>query len=105
MDLAAVQLTGRLGPGVRWNGAGTELRDRVFHLRADASALRPDHDLDAYRASGGRTTEERFAVELLGQLDAETDPGKRVVIERALHYGLDAFRLREVSPVSDEVSA
>ena len=105
MDLVAVRLTGRLGPGVRWSGAGAELREHVFHARTDASAVRPEYDLEGYRTSGGRTTEERFAVELLGQLDAETDPGKRVVIERALHYGLDAFRLREVSPASDEVSA
>ena len=104
-DLAAVQLTGRLGAGVRWTGPGAELRERVFHVRADASAVRPDHDLSAYRASAGRTTEERFAMELLGQMDAETDPTKRAMLERALEYGLDAFRLREVVPAVDEVSA
>jgi hypothetical protein len=105
MDFAAVRLAGRLGPGVRWSGPGAELRARVFHARTDASAVRPDHDLAAYRASGGLTTEERFALELITRLDAETDPGKRAVIEQALHYGLDAFRLREVTPAFDEVSA
>lgn len=105
MDFAAICLIGRLGPGVRWSGPGADLRDRVFHARVDAGAVRPDHDLTAYRASAGRTTEERFALELIGQLDAETDPEKRRVIEQALHYGLDAFRLREVLPAFDEVSA
>jgi hypothetical protein len=105
MDFAAISLTGRLGPGVRWSGVGGELLQRVFHVRTDARGVRPDHDLAGYRASGGRTTEERFAIELLTQLDAETDPAKRAVIEQALYYGLDAFRLREVSPAYDEVSA
>ena len=105
MDFAAVHLTGRLGAGVHWNGAGSELRDRVFHARVDAGALRPDYDLAALKASGGRTTEERFALEMIARLEAETDPAQRAVIERALFYGLDAFRLREVTPVSGEVSA
>ena len=64
----------------------------------------PDYDLAAYRAGEGRTTEERFAKELLAQLDAETDPQARAVVERALHYGLDAFKLRDVTPAVDEVA-
>ena len=100
LDLARVTLAGRLPAGVRWTGPGPELRGRVFHLRTDASAVRTDIDLAAYRATEGRTTEERFARELLAQLDAETDPAARDRLERALQYGLDAFRLREVVPAS-----
>ncbi len=104
MDFVAVKLVGRFGPGVRWSGAGGELTSRVFHLRTDLTDVRPDHDLAAYRTGDGKTTEERFARELLAQLDAETDPAQRAVIERALAYGLDAFRLREVLPAPEEVS-
>jgi DNA repair protein SbcD/Mre11 len=104
LDLVAVRLTGRLGAGIRWSAPGTELRDRAFHLRFDRSGLRPDYDLAAYRAREPKTTEERFAAELLAQIEAETDPAKRAVLERALFHGLDAFKLREVSPAWEEVA-
>jgi DNA repair exonuclease SbcCD nuclease subunit len=102
-DLVTVRLIGRLAPGVRWSSPGTELRAHVFHLRADTSGLRADYELERYRGGEGRTTEERFARDLLAQLDLETDPERRLVLERAIQYGLDAFRLREVTPAFDEV--
>jgi hypothetical protein len=103
-DLVSVRLLGRLAPGVRWTGPGTDLRAHVFHLRADSSEVRPDYNLASYRGSEGRTTEERFARDLVAQIDLETDPERRRVLERALNYGLDAFRLREVAPAFDEVA-
>ncbi len=103
-DLATVRLFGRLPAGVRWSGPGSELRAHVFHLRADTAGVRPDYDLAAYRGAEARTTEERFARELLAKLDAETDPARKAVLEQALHYGLDAFKLREVAPAFDEVA-
>ncbi len=103
-DLATVRLSGRLGAGVRWTAAGPELRTRVFHLRVDAGGVRPDYDLSGYRAGEGRTTEERFARELLRQLDEASEPDDKAALERALYYGLDAFKLREVAPLSDEVA-
>lgn len=103
-DLGVVHLAGRLGAGVRWSGPGTTLRERAFHLRFDRSGLRPDYDLAAYRAREPKTTEDRFAVELLAQIDAETDAARRAVLERALFHGLDAFKLREVSQAWDEVA-
>jgi len=104
LDLAAVRLSGRLGPGERWTGAGPELRARVFHLRVDAGAVRPDYDLAAYRANEGRTTEERFARELLRRIDETSAPDERAALEQALYYGLDAFKLREVVPAAGEVA-
>ena len=103
-DFATARLSGRLPLGVRWSGPGTELRAHVFHMRADTTNVRADHDLAAYRSGEGKTTEERFARELVAKLDAETDPAARLVIERALYYGLDAFKLREVAPAFDEVA-
>lgn len=103
LDLATVKLTGRLAAGVRWTAPGSELRQRAFHLKFDTRALKPDHDLAAYRGGEGKTTEERFARELLSQIDAENDPDQKAALERALYYGLDAFTLREVTPVWDEV--
>ena len=103
-DLVNVTLAGRLPPGVRWAGPSADVRGRVFHLRVNAAEVRPDYDLDAYRAAEGKTTEERFAQELLRQLDAEADPGRRALVEHALVHGLDAFRLREVAPRWDEVT-
>ena len=60
---------------------------------------------DALRAQSDETTEGRFAHVLLERLDHETDPEARATIERALYYGLDAFRLREVAPAWEEIGA
>jgi DNA repair exonuclease SbcCD nuclease subunit len=101
-DFARLTLTGRLSPGVRWTSPGAEVLARAFHVRWDRGDVRPDYDLDALRAGDGRTTEQRFARELLSRIDAEADPGQRAVLERALYYGLDAFRVREVVPQWEE---
>jgi hypothetical protein len=102
-DIVTVRLSGRLARGVRFSGPGPELKARAFYLRFDLKRLKPDYDLEAYRAGDPGTTEERFARELLVQLDRETDPERRAVIESALYYGLDAFRLREVVPAYEEL--
>jgi len=103
-DFTRLTLIGRLLPGVRWTSPGGDVFARAFHVRWDRGAVRPDHDLDALRKSDGRTTEERFALDLLKQMEAETDPEQRVALERALYYGLDAFRVREVMPQWEEVA-
>ena len=102
-DIVTVRLSGRLARGVRLAGPGADLRARAFHLAFDLRRLRPDYDLDAYRAKEPATTEERFARTLLDQCDRESDPSRRAVIESALYYGLDAFRLREVVPAYEEL--
>lgn len=98
LDIVTVDMGGRLTRGVHWTAPGPELRRRVFHLRVTQRGVRPDYDLDALRASTGGSTEERFARTLLQQLDATTDATERAEIEGALYYGLDAFRLHEVTP-------
>jgi len=103
-DLVRVRLFGRLPAGVHWSAPGADVLARAFHVRWEQGEVRPDHDLDALRAGSGRTTEERFALDLLARMEAEKDPEKRAVLERALYYGLDAFRLREVSPRWEEVA-
>ena len=102
-DIVTVRLSGRLARGVRYAGVSPELRSRVFHLRLDLGRVRPDYDLASFRGGEGGTTEDRFARDLLEQLDRETDPLQRALIESALYYGLDAFRLREVIPAYEEL--
>jgi hypothetical protein len=102
LDLVSVRLSGRLGAGVRWTAPGSDLRDRAFHLRFDRGGLRPDYDLGAYRSREPKTTEDRFARELLAQIDAESDAARRAMLERALYHGLDAFKLRDVTPAWEE---
>ncbi len=102
-DLATVRLRGRLVKGVRYAGAGADLASRAFYLRVDLRNVRPDYDLDMYRRADASTTEERFAKALLERLDAEKNPRERAILESALYYGLDAFRLREVVPVYEEM--
>ncbi len=105
MDLAVAALHGRITRGVRWSGPSSELARRLFALRVDLSDVRPDYDLEGLRHSGGGSTEERFARAMIGALDAAADPAERAEIERALYYGLDAFRLHEVTPAYEEVAA
>ena len=102
-DIASVRIKGRLVKGVRYSGPGPELRTRAFHLRVDLRGARPDYDLEAFMMRGPRTTEERFACALLEKLVEEKDPARRAVLESAIYYGLDAFRLREVSPAYEEI--
>jgi hypothetical protein len=102
-DIATLRLAGRMAPGVRYGGPGPDIASRVFHLRVDMRGVRPDYDLETYRAAEASTTEERFAQALLEKLDATKDPEQRAIIEGALYYGLDAFRLREVVPAYEEI--
>jgi len=104
-DIVRVKLTGRIVRGVRYEAAGPEVATQVFALRLDLRELRPDYDLEGIRAREASTTEDRFAHALLAELDAEQDPAKRSRILGALYYGLDAFRLREVAPAWEEMSA
>ena len=104
-DIVTARLTGRLPRGVRYTAPGGQLKARVFHLRIDLRAVRPDYDIESYRRADPTTTEERFAATLIARLDSETDPAKRALIESALYYGLDAFRLREVVPCYEELGS
>jgi hypothetical protein len=103
-DIVTVRLTGRLAKGVRLASV-SDLGQRVYHLRLDTRKVRPDYDLDAYRRQEPTTTEERFARTLLEQLDSESDPIQRALIESALYYGLDAFRLKEVTPAYEDLES
>ncbi len=102
-DLATVRLKGRLVNGVRYSGPSSELRSRLFFLRVDLRGVRPDYDLEAYMMRGPRTTEERFACALLEKLVEEKEPARRALLESAIYYGLDAFRLRQVVPSYEEM--
>jgi hypothetical protein len=103
-DIVTVRLRGRLVKGVRYGGPGEEVRRRAFHVRLDASAVRPDYDLEAFRTGEAGTTEERFARALLDRIGAEQDAERRALLASALYYGLDAFRLREVVPAYEEIA-
>lgn len=103
-DIVTVRLSGRLARGVRYTAPGPKLLPRAFHVRLDSRAVRPDYDLEAYRRPDPTTTEERFAATLLAKLEAEPDPAQRALLESALYYGLDAFRLREIVPSYEDLA-
>jgi exonuclease SbcD len=102
-DIVTVRLRGRLAKGVRYGAPGPELRARAFYVRVNLSDVRPDYDLELYRTDSSAATETRFACAMLAKIDAEKDPRERAVLESALYYGLDAFRLGEVMPVYEEL--
>ena len=105
-DIVTVRLTGRLARGVRYAAPGRRTWRRASSTCGSTAARcartttsrrcrlrRPHHRGDASRAP---CCEER---------DRETDPVQRALIESALYYGLDAFRLREVVPAWEELEA
>ena len=103
-DIATVRVRGRIARGVRWSPESAEIDPSPFCLRLEAGAVRPDHDLDGYRREAPRTSEDRFARALLERLDAATHPEERALVESALYYGLDAFRLGEVAPRYEDLA-
>ncbi len=104
-DLVRARLTGRIVRGVRYDAPGGEVVARVFALRLGLAGVRPDYDLATLREREPSTTEDRFAHALLAELDAETDPERRARVLSALYYGLDAFRLRQVTPGYESLAA
>jgi hypothetical protein len=97
-DLVLCRLVGQPLPGVDVVPSAEDFVGRAWFLHLDGSALRPGYDLDAYRTADAQTTEERFAQSLLSEIDVETDPDRRAVLEAALYYGLDALRQGQVAP-------
>jgi DNA repair exonuclease SbcCD nuclease subunit len=101
-DIVCFRLTGRVSPGVDLRVPEGYLSDRFFHTAVDVSRLRPAYDLDRYRREEMRTTEARFAREMLRRMESASDPAERRLIENALYYGLDALIQKEVLPRYEE---
>ena len=97
-DLVHIRLTGRIAPGIDPRIPEGLFEDRYFHVSFDLSLLKPDYNLDRYRDERLKTTEARFAREMLSRIDAEPDATARKVLENALYYGLDALVQRQVAP-------
>jgi len=97
-DLVYVRLIGRVAPGIDIQVPENALADRFFHAAVDPSRLRPAYDIERYRREELRTTEARFAREMLRRIDESSDPRTRRLLENALFYGLDALIQKEVSP-------
>ena len=97
-DLIHIRLMGRIAPGIDPNIPEALFEDRFFHVAIEASMVKPDYNLDRYREDRLKTTEARFAREMLSRIDAEPDLARRRLLENALYYGLDALIQKEVTP-------
>lgn len=97
-DLVHIRLVGRIAPGIDPNMPEGLFEDRFFHVSIDVTMVKPDYDLERYREDRLKTTEARFAREMLKRIDAEPDPARRRLLENALYYGLDALIQKEVMP-------
>ncbi len=101
-DIVCLRLSGRAAPGIDLRLPDGFLADRYFHAVLDFSRLRPAYDLERYRNEELRTTEARFAREMLKRIDAAEGPASRRLLENALYYGLDALIQKEVVPRYEE---
>ncbi len=97
-DMVHVRLSGSAAAGIDARIPAGFLGDRFFHISFDVTGLRPGYDLQQYRDTRLRTTEARFARELLGRIETESDPARRRLLENALYYGLDALVQGSVEP-------
>lgn len=97
-DLIHIRLIGRIAPGIDPDVPEGVFEDRFFHVSIDSSMVKPDYNLERYREERLKTTEARFAREMLSRIDAESDPTRRRLLENALYYGLDALIQKEVTP-------
>ena len=101
-DLVVLRLTGRAAPGIDLRFPEGYMADRFFHVVVDAGKLRPAYDLERYRREELRSTEARFAREMLRRMADEPDAAARRKIENALYYGLDALIQKDVAPRYEE---
>ncbi|HXI02262.1 MAG TPA: DNA repair exonuclease [Candidatus Saccharimonadales bacterium] len=101
-DMVVLRFSGRAAPGIDLRIPDGFLADRFFHAVVDTSNLRPAYDLQRYRREELRTTEARFAREMLRRMEDADDPARRRLIENALYYGLDALIQKEVVPRYEE---
>ena len=97
-DMLHIRLLGRIAPGIDPNIPEGLFEDRFFHVSFDLTMLKPDYNLERYREERLKTTEARFARQMLARIDAEPDPARRRLLENALYYGLDALIQKEVRP-------
>ena len=97
-DLLHIRLLGRIAPGIDPNIPEGLFEDRFFHVSLDLTMVKPDYNLERYREDRLKTTEARFAREMLSRIDSEPDPIRRRLLENALYYGLDALIQKEVRP-------
>ncbi|MGZ5483319.1 MAG: metallophosphoesterase family protein [Pyrinomonadaceae bacterium] len=96
-DIIAIRLNGRV-----YKGTNTDMEivfsDRYFHFKL-FDRTKPAYDIENYDT---RTVEGRFIQKMQQEIvSAETDD-KRLLLERALYYGLDALFQGEVKPTYED---
>jgi len=96
-DIVYVQVNGRLPPGVEVT-TPKDFLSEYFHVRVDYSGLEPEYNLEEYLRDDivARTTEARFVRRMWERLQRERDAERKMILQQALYYGLDALRLGKV---------
>lgn len=97
-DMVVLRFEGRVAPGIDLRLPEGFLAGRFFHTVLDTSRLRPAYDLERYKRENLKTTEARFAREMIKRMEQADDPAERRRVENALYYGLDALIQKEVLP-------
>jgi exonuclease SbcD len=96
-DIIAIRLNGRVYKGTNTD-METVFTDRYFHFKL-FDRTKPAYDIENYDT---RTVEGRFIQKMQQEIvSAETDD-KRLLLERALYYGLDALFQGEVKPTYED---
>lgn len=97
VDMVVVTMTGRVHKGANVTVAEQVFQDRFFHFKLFDRTL-PDYDLGNYDK---RTVEGKFIDEMKNEMRSAESDERRELLERALYYGLDAFR-GEIKPAYED---
>jgi hypothetical protein len=100
-DMALVELTGVHPQGSRITFGEDLLTGACYHLRIDASGVRPEWALPDEAGEDQHTTEGRFRSRMRQMMDDAARRGDEAEVTRlqnALLYGLDALHGRAVTP-------
>jgi DNA repair protein SbcD/Mre11 len=96
-DIIAIRLNGRV-----YKGTNTDMEavfsDRYFHFRL-FDRTKPAYDIENYDT---RTVEGRFIKKMEEEMEAAETDTERLLLERALYYGLDALFQGEVKPTYED---
>ncbi|NQT34340.1 metallophosphoesterase [bacterium] len=100
-DMALIELTGTYPRGSRINIEDESLKDSCFHLLIDATAVRPEWDIDDIDQGKSLTTEGIFRNRLRAMIDEaveKNDDAELEKLQNALYYGLDALHDKPITP-------
>ena len=103
-DIVKLNISGRIKPGLEPELPDDFLQDEFFSIDYNFCNFVPDYDIEALLDESNvfPITEKKFAQHLMRRLKEESNEERKKILKKALYYGLDALRLKEVKPHNED---